>query len=93
GKVFEYLAAERPVLGAVPTDGAAAELLRDLEAGPVVGPEDVDGLRAALVDLHGRWQDGTLAPVELSGAQRDRIDRTARVRELAELMRSAVARS
>jgi glycosyltransferase involved in cell wall biosynthesis len=90
GKVFEYLAAERPVLGAVPTDGAAAELLRDLEAGPVVGPEDVDGLRAALLDLHGRWRDGSLAAPALTSAQRDRIDRSARVRELAELMRSVV---
>ncbi len=29
GKVFEYLAAERPILAVVPPDGAAAELIRD----------------------------------------------------------------
>jgi len=29
GKVFEYLAAERPILAAVPPDGAAAELIRE----------------------------------------------------------------
>ena len=30
GKVFEYLAAERPILALVPPDGAAAELIRDV---------------------------------------------------------------
>jgi glycosyltransferase involved in cell wall biosynthesis len=90
GKVFEYLAAERPILAAVPPDGAAAALLRDMGAGPVVPPDDVAGLRDAIVSLHAQWRDGTLAPLELTGAQRDRVDRQARVRELAELMRSVV---
>ena len=33
GKVFEYLAAERPILAVVPPDGAAAELIRETGAG------------------------------------------------------------
>src|SRR5207237_962203 len=49
GKVFEYLAAERPVLAVVPTDGAAAELVRETGAGLVAGPDDVPGVREALV--------------------------------------------
>ena len=48
GKVFEYLAAERPILAAVPPDGAAAELIRETGAGVVAAPDDVDALRAAL---------------------------------------------
>src|SRR5207249_6968796 len=55
GKVFEYLAAERPILAAVPPDGAAAELIRETGAGVVVDPEDVDGLAQALRDLHVEW--------------------------------------
>jgi hypothetical protein len=86
GKVFEYLAAERPILSAVPIDGAAAALLRDLAAGPVAAPEDVAGLRAALVDLHGRWRDDRLEPLRLTQEQRDRISREARIRELAALL-------
>ena len=35
GKVFEYLAAERPILAAVPPDGAAAELIGETGAGVV----------------------------------------------------------
>ena len=52
GKVFEYLAAERPILAVVPPDGAAAELIRTANAGVVVAPDDVDGMAAALRDLH-----------------------------------------
>ena len=44
GKVFEYLAAERPILAAVPPDGAAAELIRETGAGVVAAPDDVDAL-------------------------------------------------
>src|SRR3954467_4865633 len=44
GKVFEYLAAERPVLALAPPDGAAARLLEETGAGPVVAPDDVEGI-------------------------------------------------
>ena len=44
----------------MPPDGAAAALIRDAAAGVVVAPEDTEGIKAALVDLHARWQDGVL---------------------------------
>jgi glycosyltransferase involved in cell wall biosynthesis len=87
GKVFEYVAAERPILAAVPPDGAAAELLREIGAGVVVAPDDVAGLRDALVELHGRWQRGELGWTLLPPDVRDRLSRRARVEELAELLR------
>jgi glycosyltransferase involved in cell wall biosynthesis len=88
GKVFEYLAAQRPILAAVPPDGAAAALLRDTGAGPVVASDDVAGMTAALRELHGRWRAGTLGDVELSDDWRDRVSRRARVRDLAQLLES-----
>ena len=57
GKVFEYLAVERPILAVVPPDGAAAELIRETGAGTVVAPEDVAGIRAALEGLHARFEN------------------------------------
>jgi glycosyltransferase involved in cell wall biosynthesis len=88
GKVFEYLAAERPVLAVVPPDGAAAELVRDTGAGLVAGSDDVDGIRDALVELHTRWREGRLDGPPLSAAWRDRLSRASRVEELAELLES-----
>src|SRR6185369_15493177 len=45
GKVFEYLAAERPILAVVPPDGAAAALLRETGAGVVAPPDDVEAIK------------------------------------------------
>jgi glycosyltransferase involved in cell wall biosynthesis len=86
GKVFEYLAAERPVLAVVPPDGAAAQLVRDTGAGVVAAPEDVDGIRDALVELHARWRAGRLDGAPLSQEWRDKLSRATRVEELAELL-------
>ena len=90
GKVFEYLAAERPILAVVPPDGAAAQLLRDTGAGTVAPPEDEDAIGAALADLHGRWQRGELEGPPLSEDWRQRLSRASRVEELAELLRGLV---
>jgi glycosyltransferase involved in cell wall biosynthesis len=87
GKVFEYLAAGRPILAVVPPDGAAAELIRETGAGVVVAPDDVDGIRAALAELHARFSNGGLPAVELSERDRDRLSRRARVEEVADLLR------
>ena len=85
GKVFEYVAAERPILAAVPPSGAAAKLIDEIGAGIVAPVDDVDALRAALVELHGRWKRGELS-VELAPDVRERLSRRARVAELAELV-------
>ena len=88
GKIFEYLAAERPILAAVPPDGAAAKLVRETGAGIVVAPEDEKGIREALIGLHARWQAGQLSNGYLSPEQRRKLSREARVEELAELLLS-----
>ena len=87
GKVFEDLAAERPILAAVPPDGAAAALLRETRTGVVAPPDDVAAIRGALEDLHARWQAGTLDGTPLAPGDRERLSRAARVEELAALLR------
>jgi glycosyltransferase involved in cell wall biosynthesis len=86
GKIFEYLAAERPILAAVPPTGAAANLIRESGAGIVVAPDDVAGIREALVGLEARWRAGRLNGTPLSPELRDRISRRRRVEELSELL-------
>ena len=88
GKVFEYLAAGRPILAAVPPDGAAAELIQETGAGIVVAPDDVDGLRDALLELNRRFTSGGLPDVQLSPEWRHSVARSTRVEETAELLRS-----
>jgi glycosyltransferase involved in cell wall biosynthesis len=90
GKVFEYVAAERPILAAVPPEGAAAELIRETGTGVVAAPDDVPALTRALVELHEQWRAGTLDGTALSPDDRERLGRGARVEELAEVLRSLV---
>jgi glycosyltransferase involved in cell wall biosynthesis len=88
GKVFEYLAAGRPILAAVPPDGEAARLLRETGAGIVVPSEDVAGIRTALGGLVARWKAGRLDGAALPDEMRERLSRRARAEELAELLKS-----
>ncbi len=88
GKVFEYLAAERPVLAVVPPEGAAAELMRETGAGVIAAPDDVPAIREALEGLHARWCAGDLDGTPLDAETKRRLSRETRVEELAELLRS-----
>jgi glycosyltransferase involved in cell wall biosynthesis len=90
GKIFEYLAAERPILAAVPPAGAAANLIREAGAGVVVAPDDIGAIREALIGLEARWRAGRLNGTPLDPELRDRISRRRRVEELAELLLDAV---
>jgi glycosyltransferase involved in cell wall biosynthesis len=88
GKIFEYLAAERPILAAVPPDGVAAQLVREAGAGIVVPPEDVESIADALTGLVTRWRAGALDGSPLTPELRERLSRRARTRELAALLGS-----
>jgi glycosyltransferase involved in cell wall biosynthesis len=88
GKVFEYLAAERPILALVPPEGAAAQLIRDTGAGVVAPPDDVAAIRGALLEVHARWRDGKLEGTPLSTEWREKLSRASRVEELADVLRS-----
>jgi len=89
-KVFEYLAAGRPILAVVPPDGEAAALIRETGAGPVVAPDDVDGIATAIASLETRWRKDMLPPVELTEAQRAKLSRRERAERLAALLEEVV---
>ena len=64
-KIYDYMAAGRPILGLAPRDAALHELLADSGAGQCVEPNDIDGIEQALEKT--LFGGGTLA--------RARIDR------------------
>jgi glycosyltransferase involved in cell wall biosynthesis len=92
GKLYEYLAAQRPILAAVPPDGAAADLIREAGAGIVVAPDDIDGIEAALRQLVHAWRHGELAATALPADLKTRISRESRVEELVRLLHDVVTR-
>lgn len=102
GKVFEYVAARRPVLALSPSDNVATALLAEAGAtaegvGARVDPNDVDAITAALVAAHHRWLDaggvaGDQTPdVDTPTDVLARIDHAHAARRFADVLRGAVA--
>ena len=91
GKVFEYIAAARPILAAVPPGGMAADLVRRSGSGEVADGEDAAAVSAALECLADRWLDGGLPDIELAAPLREELSRRSRARDLAEVLKSAAA--
>ena len=56
-KVLTYLAAGRPIIGAIPAENLAARLIAGNGAGLVVSPLDPRALAAACIDLLAREDD------------------------------------
>lgn len=83
GKVYEYLAAGRPILALVHPQGAAADLLRRYPGARIVDREDAAGARAALVDALGR---GRVAPESPRPEWVDRYERRLLTGKLAEVL-------
>ena len=83
GKLFEYLAAARPVLGIGQTDGAMAMILEETKAGTVA---DWDDYRSIAEFIDSCWQhfkkDDTYIPSE----DISRFSRKALTARMASLM-------
>ncbi len=81
-KLFEYLATGRPIL-ALSAQSAAADLIRELDAGVVVPPEDPHTIAHACEQLYEQWKAGDL-PTRADERVR-RYDRRALTGELGAL--------
>ncbi len=57
GKLFEYLASNRPILAVARPDNVAAQLIRQARAGTVV-PHDADSIADAIEASYRAWQAG-----------------------------------
>jgi glycosyltransferase involved in cell wall biosynthesis len=91
GKIYEYLAAERPILAAVPCDGKAAELIEATKSGTVVQADDTDALAAELNRMFEQWLSGVLPTPRLTPEWKERLSRKSRARELLALLESLPA--
>ena len=87
GKLFEYLAARRPVLGIGQVDGAMARVLAATEAGCTLGWDDEEGLRAF---LEAAWRTHCNGGIPATTGDIGPYSRRATAHALAQLLESAV---
>jgi glycosyltransferase involved in cell wall biosynthesis len=59
GKLFEYLAAQRPILCIGPTDGEAAKILDETKAGEAFDFSDVKGVKEFLSRMYAQYENGS----------------------------------
>ena len=86
GKLYEYLASGRPVLGVGPPGGDAAALLAETAGGTMHARDDVDGVAAEVLRQYRAWDAG--AP--LAGAAWPAVapyTRRAQTARLADVIR------
>ena len=81
-KVFEYLAARRPILAVMP-EGEIAELVRESDPGCHYLPNDATGIAEWLRSRLAGW---AAAPPGVGEAQIDRFERRSLTGELARLL-------
>ena len=84
GKIFEYLVAKRPILAIGPEDGDLAEILKETEAGTLVGFENLEKIKEAIKELYQNYLNTTLNVASKNIEQYHRKEIT---RQLAELIK------
>ncbi len=60
GKLFEYLAAERPIFAVGPEDGDTATILKETQQGTIVDFNDKEKMKNALSDYYNLFKTGRL---------------------------------
>lgn len=97
GKVFEYVAARRPVLALSPSDNVASELLDRAGStrhggGARIDPDDVEAIAHALLGAWNVWRraDRTVPDIDVPADVLASIDRADGARRLAELVRRTI---
>ncbi len=60
GKIFEYLAAERPIICIAPEEGDSANIINESEAGKVIGFGNSELLKQTILEMYERYLKGDL---------------------------------
>lgn len=86
GKIFEYLAAGRPILAVGPPDGDAAKLLHECRAGSMLDRNDIKGMTKRILELFDKWQRQALQEDVPDPEKVARYERKTLVGHLAQMM-------
>ncbi len=60
GKLYEYLAAKRPVFAIGKTDGDTAKIIHETSAGRILDFKDKDGMKKTILDFYTKYKEGAL---------------------------------
>lgn len=84
GKVFEYMAANRPVLASGPVDGDVASILNECEAGQMFSKTDKEKSKAYLLQLFEFFSQGK--PYSNNRGKVEKYSRRVQAAQVAEIL-------
>ncbi len=87
GKFFEYLSARRPIIGIGATDGDAARVMAETQAGTVSDFDDLEGLKQNILTLFNDYQQNKLTSRSVGI---EKYSRKTLTQQLAALLASVV---
>lgn len=90
GKIFEYINTGKTIMGLVPVNGAAADVIRDTRTGIVADIQDLEGIKGAIVDIYERWNKNELA-IEPNWEEIHQYDRILLTKKLSHIFDHCIA--
>ncbi len=85
-KVFEYMRLSKPVLAIVPTQGAAAQLLREAGIGYIASDAEVGKIKEQILLLLKEHQEGRLPQIQTNPAVLAQYSRENQAKQLHKLI-------
>ena len=89
-KLFEYLRAAKPILALVPHGSEIAAIVEDANAGIIASPTNVAEIENAILEMHGRFQEGKLE-ADFNKSVVEIFDRKKQVAGLSKIFNSLVS--
>ena len=83
-RIFNYLAAQKPILGLVP-DGESANLIKKTNSGVVVDPQNIEEIKQTISSMYDKWEQNTLH-FDSNNSEVKKYDR----RELIKMLTDAI---
>lgn len=83
GKLFEYLAAKRPIFGIGMPDGDAAQILNETQAGSICDFDDYEGTKKAVLSLYEKYKNNQLS---INSSSIDKYSRKSCALEYTQLL-------
>jgi len=91
GKVFEYVAAARPVLAMVPADNVCVELLKSAGSGIVVDPADARQIALTLRDELAAWKRDGRRSITVPKPVLQRVSRQGQAEQMVAVLNAVCA--